>query len=288
MTMTARRPVGELLREWRERRRLSQLDLAIQADVSARHLSFVETGRSRPTAAMILRLSDQLAVPLRERNVLLLAGGYAPAYAQHSLDAPELQTVRAAMRQVLAGHDPYPATVVDRWWELQEANTGVALLTEGCAADLLTPPVNALRLSLHPDGMAPRIINLSQWRAHLLTQLMHRARTLADDRLAELHAELSGYPGGADDAVPPDGVVLPLRYRAGDCELALFGIYAKVGTATDVTVEELTIESFYPADAATAAWFRQRGPAPGSRRPGRPRPAGARSAAAQAGPDPES
>jgi transcriptional regulator with XRE-family HTH domain len=257
MTMSARRPVGEQLREWRERRRLSQLDLAIQADISARHLSFVETGRSRPTAAMILRLCEQLAVPLRERNVLLLAGGYAPAYAQHGLDAPELQTVRAAMRQVLTAHEPYPAIVVDRWWDMQELNSGAALLTQGCAEDLLAPPVNALRLSLHPDGMAPRIINLAQWRAHTLSQLMHRARALADERLAELHAELSGYPGGTDDAVPSDGVVLPLRYRLGDTELALFGIYASVGTATDVTVEELTIESFYPADAATAAVFQR-------------------------------
>jgi transcriptional regulator with XRE-family HTH domain len=254
---TGRRPVGELLREWRERRRLSQLDLAIQADISARHLSFVETGRSRPTAAMIMRLTEHLAVPLRERNVLLLAGGYAPAYPQHSLDAPELDNVRAALRQVRAGHEPFPAVIVDRWWDLQDANSGIAVLTEGCVPELLSPPVNVLRLSLHPHGMAPRIVNLGQWRAHLLTQLRHRARALADHRLTELHAELSGYPGGLDDAVPSDGVVLPLRYRLGDRELALFSISASVGTATDVTVEELAIEAFYPADAQTAAAFRQ-------------------------------
>jgi transcriptional regulator with XRE-family HTH domain len=256
MPDAARRPVGELLREWREHRRLSQLDLAIQADISARHLSFVETGRSRPTAAMILRLTDQLAVPLRERNVLLLAGGYAPAYPQHSLDAPELDNVRAALRQVLAGHEPYPAVVVDRWWELQDANSGIALLTEGCAPDLLAPPVNVLRLSLHPDGMAPRIANLGQWRGHLLTQLRHRALALADERLSELHDELTGYPGGTDEPAQPDGVVLPLRYRHRGKELALFSISAAVGTATDVTVQELTIESFYPADAHTAAVLR--------------------------------
>jgi transcriptional regulator with XRE-family HTH domain len=255
MTMreAGRRPVGQLLREWRERRRLSQLDLAIQADISARHLSFVETGRSQPTAAMILRLTEHLDVPLRERNTLLLAGGYAPAYPQHGLDAPELGNVRAALRQVLAGHEPYPAVVLDRWWDMQDANSGVAVLTEGCAPDLLTPPVNVLRLSLHPDGMAPRIVNLGQWRAHLLTQLRHRARILADDRLTALHRELAGYPGGADEPVPPDGVVLPLRYRRGAQELALFSISAVVGTATDVTVEELAIESFYPADEQTAA-----------------------------------
>jgi transcriptional regulator with XRE-family HTH domain len=259
MTMHApgRRPVGELLREWRERRRLSQLDLAIQADISARHLSFVETGRSRPTPAMILRLTEQLQVPLRERNVLLLAGGYAPAYPQHGLQAPELEGVRAALRQVLAGHEPYPAVVVDRWWDMQDSNSGIAVLVQGCAPALLEPPVNVLRLSLHPDGMAPGIVNLAQWRAHLLTQLRHRAAALGDQRLSELHDELLAYPGGFDEAPQADGVVLPLRYRHDGRELALFSISAAVATATDVTVEELAIESFYPADAETAAALRQ-------------------------------
>ena len=146
---------------------------------------------------MIVRLAEQLGVPLRERNTLLLAGGYAPAYPRHGLDAPELANVRAALRQVLTGHAPYPAVVIDRWWDMVDANSGVALLTSGCAPDLLTPPVNVLRLSLHPEGMAPRIVNLAQWRSHLLTQLRHRARALADQRLADLHAELAGYPGGA-------------------------------------------------------------------------------------------
>jgi transcriptional regulator with XRE-family HTH domain len=259
-TMTAPaaggRPVGELLREWRERRRLSQLDLSIQAEISARHLSFVETGRSRPTSTMIMRLTEQLDVPLRERNALLLAGGYAPAYPQHGLDAPELDSVRAALRQVLAGHEPYPAVVVDRWWDLMDGNAAVAVLSEGCAPELLNPPVNVLRLSLHPDGMAPRITNLAQWRGHLLTQLQHRAAALGDRRLSELHDELRGYPGGADVPASPAGVVLPLRYRLGDDELSLFSISAVLGTATDVTVEELHIESFYPADAATSRVFR--------------------------------
>jgi transcriptional regulator with XRE-family HTH domain len=250
------RPVGELLREWRERRRLSQLDLASQADISARHLSFVETGRSRPTPTMIIRLTEQLEVPLRERNALLLAGGYAPAYPQHGMAEPELESVRAALRQVLAGHDPYPAIVVNRWWELLDGNAAVAVLTDGCAPGLLEPPVNVLRLSLHPDGMAPRIANLPQWRAHLLTQLRHRARALGDQRLDELHDELLGYPGGTAEAVSPAGVVLPLRYRRGDQELSFFSISAAVGTATDVTVEELAIEAFYPADTGTAAALR--------------------------------
>jgi transcriptional regulator with XRE-family HTH domain len=258
MTMQApgTRPVGQLLREWRERRRLSQLDLAIQADISARHLSFVETGRSRPTPGMILRLTEQLEIPLRERNVLLLAGGYAPAYPQHGLQAPELGSVRAALRQVLAGHEPYPAVVIDRWWDMLDSNSGIAVLVGGCAPELLEPPVNVLRLSLHPDGMAPRIVNLGQWRAHLLSQLRHRAAALGDQRLSELYDELRKYPGGSDEAHPPEGVVLPLRYRHGDSELSLFSISAAVATATDVTVEELAVESFYPADAATAAALR--------------------------------
>jgi transcriptional regulator with XRE-family HTH domain len=261
--MTARtasgRHVGELLREWRERRRLSQLDLSIRADISTRHLSFVETGRSRPTPTMILRLTEQLEVPLRDRNVLLLAGGYAPAYPQHGFDEPELAEVRAALRQVLAGHEPYPAVVVNRWWELLDSNAAVFVLTEGCAPWLLEPPVNVLRLSLHPDGMARRISNLAEWRGHLLTQLQHRARALADQRLADLHDELLGYPGGADEVYAPTGaVVLPLRYRLGDQELSFFSISAVVGTATDVTVDEVAIEAFYPADAETATALRTR------------------------------
>jgi transcriptional regulator with XRE-family HTH domain len=147
--------VGQLLREWRERRRISQLDLSIQADISARHLSFVETGRSQPTSGMILRLSEQLDVPLRERNALLLAGGYAPAYPEHSLDEPELARLRVALRQILTGHEPYPALVVNRWWEMLDGNAAVAVLTEGCDPVLLMPPVNALRVSLHPGGMHP-------------------------------------------------------------------------------------------------------------------------------------
>jgi transcriptional regulator with XRE-family HTH domain len=259
----AGRPVGELLRQWRERRRLSQLDLSIQAEISARHLSFVETGRSRPTPAMIMRLTEQLGVPLRERNALLLAGGYAPAYPQHGLDAPELASVQAAVRQVLAGHEPYPAVVVDRWWDLLDSNAAVAVLTEGCAPELLEPPVNVLRLSLHPDGMAPRITNLAQWRGHLLTQLQHRAAALGDQRSRDLHEELRGYPGGTDGPASPAGVVLPLRYRLGDDELSLFSISAVLDTATDVTVQELHIEAFYPADAPTAKILRWLADPPG-------------------------
>jgi len=248
----ATRPVGELLREWREHRRLSQLELSIQADISTRHLSFVETGRSKPTPEMILRLGEQLDVPLRERNVLLLAGGYAPAYPQHGMDEPELESVRAALSQVLTGHLPFPAVVINRWWELVDANSAISVFLDGCAPELLEPPVNVLRLSLHPDGMAPRITNLPQWRAHLLTQLHRRADALSDQRLRDLHAELSELPGGLATAPRHTDVVLPLRYRVGERELSFFSIAAAVGTATDVTVEELHIEAFYPADQETA------------------------------------
>ena len=204
------RPVGELLREWRERRRISQLDLAIEAEVSARHLSFVETGRSRPTPAMILRLTEHLGVPLRERNTLLLAGGYAPAYPQHGLDEPELTSVREALRQVLTGHEPYPAVLVDRWWELVDGNAGLGLLIEGCAPWLLEPPVNVLRLALHPEGMAPRIGNLAEWRGHLLTQLQHRAKALGDQRLRSARRALLS--GGMAEATSPADIV---RRRTG-------------------------------------------------------------------------
>src|ERR1700735_1679073 len=166
--------LGQLLREWRERRRLSQLDLSIQADISARHLSFVETGRSQPTSGMTRRLSEHLDVPLRERNALLLAGGYAPAYPEHSLDEPELTRLRAALRQILNGHEPYPALVINRWWEMLDGNTAVAVLIDGCDPALLEPPINALRVSLHPAGMASRIVNLPEWRAHVLERLQRQ------------------------------------------------------------------------------------------------------------------
>lgn len=206
---------------------------------------------------MIVRLTEQLEVPLRERNSLLLAGGYAPAYPEHGFDEPQLGAVRAALQQVLAGHEPFPAVVVNRWWEMLDANASIGLLTAGCAPGLLEPPVNVLRLSLHPGGLAPRIENLPQWRAHLLTQLQHRARAMGDQRLHELHGELLGYPGGLAETPSPTDVVLPLRLRDGDTVLSFFSIAAAVGTATDVTVEEMSIESFYPADDDTAAALRR-------------------------------
>lgn len=245
-------PVGQLLREWRGRRRLSQLDLSIQAEISTRHLSFVETGRSRPTPEMIIHLSEQLDVPLRERNALLLAGGYAPAYPEHTLEEPELASVRAALRQILAGHEPYPALVVNRWWELLDGNAAVAMLIKGCDPGLLTPPVNVLRLSLHPDGMASRIANLPEWRAHILERLQRQAGVTGDPRLAELYAELLAYPGGAAERPAVTDVVVPLLVRHGEAELAFFSMTAVVGAPRDITVAEIAIESFYPANAETA------------------------------------
>ena len=244
---------GDLIREWRQRRRLSQLDLAIAANVSSRHLSFVETGRSKPTSDMILRLAEHLDVPLRDRNALLLAGGFAPAYPERRLDEPELKAISHALGRVLTSHEPYPAVVVNRWWELVDANSGIAQFTRHVSSELLESPVNVLRLSLHPAGMSPRIINLPEWRAHLLTRLHRQLEATGDPRLAALHDELAGYPGGDDKAPDRTDVVVPLRYRADHTELSFLSITAVIGTPMDITAEELAIESFYPADDRTAA-----------------------------------
>src|SRR5262245_49697276 len=205
MVVTATRPpVGALLRDWRRRRRLSQFELALEAGVSSRHLSFVENGRSRPSAEMVLNLAERLEVPLRDRNQLLLAAGYAPAFAQRELDAPELGPVREAIDQVLRGHEPYPALVVDRHWGLVAANRPIGALVAGVDEQLLEPPINVLRLSLHPAGLAPRIVNLPQWRAHLLERLAVDALVSGDPALAVLRDELASYPGGAsDDGLDP-------------------------------------------------------------------------------------
>jgi transcriptional regulator with XRE-family HTH domain len=260
VAVPASRPaVGSLLREWRQRRRLSQLELALSSGVSSRHLSFVETGRSRPSAELVLLLAEQLDVPLRDRNQLLLAAGYAPRFAEHDLDAPELGPVREAIDLVLRGHEPYPALVVDRHWGLVAANRAVEALIAGVAAHLLEPPVNVLRLSLHPDGLAPRIVNLRQWRAHLLERLAREAFASGDPALAALHEELRSYgepePGG-DVALAAADIAVPLRLRQGEAELSFISTKTTFGTALDVTVAELSIESFFPADEATAAAVR--------------------------------
>jgi transcriptional regulator with XRE-family HTH domain len=256
----AQQPVGALLREWRERRRLSQLELALEADISTRHLSFVETSRALPSRALLLRLAEHLDVPFRARNQLLLAAGYAPAYRETPLDAAEMSTVRAAVRQILTGHEPYPAVVVDRDWHLVDANRSLALFLHGVAPALLVPPVNVLRVSLHPDGMAPRIVNLGEWRAHLLARLHLQIATAPDPGLDDLYGELRAYP--CDRPTPdielpgPGDLVVPLRLRHAGRELAFLSTVATFGTPLDITVAELVIESFFPADAETATFLR--------------------------------
>jgi transcriptional regulator with XRE-family HTH domain len=246
--------VGPLLREWRVRRRLSQLELALEAGVSARHVSFIETGRSNPSADMVLRLAGKLDVPLRESNRLLLAAGYAPRYGALAFEAPEMDPVRRAIDRLLAAHDPYPAVVVDRHWELIAANQGAGLLTAGAAPELLEPPVNALRLALHPDGVARRILNLAEWRVHILERLERQARLTGDPALDALLAELRGYPGGESHDPREHDVFVPLRIAGpGGEELRFLSTVATFGTAVDVTAAELAIESFFPADDATAA-----------------------------------
>jgi transcriptional regulator with XRE-family HTH domain len=248
-----------MLRDWRRRRRISQFDLALESGVSARHLSFVETGRSRPSAQMVLHLAEQLDVPLRDRNQLLLAAGYAPAYAERELDAPEMGPVRDAIEQVLHGHEPYPALVVDRHHGLVSANRALAVLIAGVPEQMLEPPVNVLRLSLHPEGLAPRIANLGEWRELLLSRLAREAVASGDPALAALHEELVAYPGGdAGARVDPafGDIAVPIRLRHGDSELAFLSTRTTFGTAVDVTLAELAIESFFPADLATAETMR--------------------------------
>ncbi|MFF4771698.1 helix-turn-helix domain-containing protein [Microtetraspora fusca] len=254
------RPIGVLLRQWRERRRLSQLDLSIQAEVSTRHVSFMETGRSAPSREMVLHLAEHLDVPLRERNHLLLAAGYAPVYTESTLDSPQLAAVRDAIGKLLAGHEPYPAVVVDRGWNLVDANTGLRMLADGIAPELLS---NVLRASLHPDGLAPRIANLGEWRAHLLGRLKRQITLTGDAELAELYAELREYP--CDQPEPevelpgPGDIFVPLRLRRGDRELSFFSVVATFGTPLDVTVAEMMIESFFPADEETIRFLRDVG-----------------------------
>ena len=251
---------GDLLRDWRRRRRLSQLALSLDAGISARHLSFVETGRAQPSRQLVLHLADELQVPLRERNRLLLAAGYAPIYEERALDDPAMAQVHEAIQLVLDGHDPYPALTVDHGWALVAHNRGAALLMVGLPEDLLAPPLNVLRASLHPDGLAPRILNLAQWKAHLLERLERQIALTGDPALRTLHEELDGYP--APDADPgkediaPNEVVVPLRVLVGDHELRFFSTVTTFGTPVDITVEELSIESFFPADRATAEALR--------------------------------
>ena len=261
--MSQTQTIGDHLRSWRQRRRMSQLELAVDAEISARHLSFLETGRARPSREMVLKLAEHLNVPLRERNTLLVAAGFAPKFQERALDHPSLAAARQAVELVLAAHEPFPALAVDRHWTMVAANKAVAPLLTGIDAALLKPPVNVLRLSLHPKGLAPRIANLGEWRAHLLQRLRQQIEASADETLSALLEELKLYPahGAASGRAqaPRDyaGIVVPLELVTPSGTLAFFSTTTVFGTPVDVTLSELAVEAFFPADAATALALRR-------------------------------
>ncbi|MGI5438917.1 helix-turn-helix domain-containing protein [Streptomyces shenzhenensis] len=253
--------IGPLLRAWRERRRLSQLELALRAGSSARHLSFIETGRARPSEEMVLRLAEHLDVPVRERNALLLAAGYAPRYPETPLDDPALDALRDGMERLIGGYEPYPALVVDAGYTVVAANRGVALLLEGVPEALLAPAPNAMRLTLHPQGLAPRIRNLREWRGHLLAQMERQIALHRSDALRELYEEVAAYPVPAhaeeeEPAGPVAHFALPLRIEHEGRVLSFVSSIATFNTPMDVTVAELAVETFLPADPATAKYLR--------------------------------
>ena len=249
-------PLGVLLRTWRGRRRVSQMDLAHQAGVSPRHLSFLETGRAKPSREMVLHLAEQLDVPLRDRNGMLLAAGFAPAFRESDLSSPEMTPVREALELVLAGHEPYPAVVADRRWELVMANAAAGLFLEGVHPALLEPPVNVLRLTFHPDGLGSRIVNLGEWADHTLGRLAREAMVTGREHLVELEAELRDLVAAQGAYTPvPEHDPLPaitLRLATHEGELAFIATVATFGTPIDVTLDELAIEAFLPADRRTA------------------------------------
>ncbi|WP_049654838.1 helix-turn-helix domain-containing protein [Kitasatospora sp. MY 5-36] len=260
--------VGPLLRGWRVRRQLSQLQLALRADSSARHLSFVENGRSRPSRELVLRLAEELDVPVRERNALLLAAGYAPHYPETPLDDPSMAALRGGLERLLAAHDPYPAVVVDGSFRVLAANRSLGLLLAGVAPHLLEPPFNAIRITLHPDGLAPRIVNLRQWRRHLLERMERQLELVRAEPLRRLYEEVRGYPEPAGDPAdePADDradgpaaygspFALPLRIRYEERVLSFLSTIATFNTPLDVTVSELAMETFLPADAETVRFL---------------------------------
>jgi transcriptional regulator with XRE-family HTH domain len=256
---TAQRPVGEHIREWRTRRRMSQMDLALEAEISTRHLSFMETGRAQPSRDMLLHLAEQLEIPLRERNVLLVSAGFAPIFPERSLADPELAAARRAVDVILKAHEPYPALVVDLRWNLVAANAAIEPLLAGVDPELLAGQPNVMRLSLHPKGLAPRIVNLGEWQGHALERLRRQVELTADAGLADLIEELRSYPRApTPDRRPEDygNVVIPFQLMVGDTMLSLFGTTTVFGTPVDITLAELTLETFFPADAATAEALR--------------------------------
>jgi len=262
----APRPFGDYLRHWRQHRRLSQLDLAQEAEISARHLSFVETGRSVPSREMVLRLAERLDIPLRERNALLVAAGYAPMYRERPLDDPALSAARQAVELILKSHEPYPALAVDRHWNLVAANNMLPYLLDGADPSLLQGQVNVLRLSLHPQGLAPKIVNLAQWRNHLFERLRQQIHATGDATLAALLEELRGYPvpeGAGDLHMDGEhlGVAMPFRFRSSYGVLSFISTTTIFGTPVDVTLQELAMETFFPADGMTAEVLRKLSPA---------------------------
>jgi transcriptional regulator with XRE-family HTH domain len=250
--------IGDHLREWRQRRHLSQLDLAVDADISARHLSFVETGRAAPSRDMVLKLAERLDVPLRERNVLLVAAGFAPAFPQRSLDDPALKSARQAIDRVLKAHEPNPALAVDRHWNLISANRMVAPLLDGVPERLLGQPFNVLRLAFHPEGLAPRTVNLAEWCAHLLERLHRQCEATADPELIKLYHDLKAFPIPARAGpLPTDTVAIPFKMRYEGEVLSFFSTTMVFGTPVDITLSELALETFFPADDVTAERMRK-------------------------------
>jgi|HubBroStandDraft_1064217.scaffolds.fasta_scaffold29029_2 transcriptional regulator with XRE-family HTH domain len=256
------RPVGHLIREWRQRRRLSQLDLACDAEISTKHLSFVETGRAQPSREMLLHLADRLAIPLRDRNVLLNSAGFAPTYQERSLDDPDFGLARQSIDLLLSMHEPNPALAVDRHWTMAAANKAVGHLIAGVDPLLLTPPVNVIRLSLHPAGLAPRVINLVEWRRHVIDRLRQQIDVTGDSVLADLVEEVRDYPlpaGSSGRARPRDHemVAVPFQLMTVHGPLSFFSTTTVFGTPVDITLSELAIEAFFPADQATTAVMRR-------------------------------
>jgi transcriptional regulator with XRE-family HTH domain len=250
--------VGEHLRDWRQRRRLSQLEFAAEADISTRHLSFIETGRARPRREMLLHLAERLDIPLRERNTVLVSAGFAPVFSEKSLDDPALSAARAAIDLVLKGHEPFPAIAVDRYWNMVSANGAIAVFMEGVDEDLLAPPINVVRVGMHPRGMAARVVNGQEWRTHILTRLRRQVETSADRDLAALLEEVSAYPApiGARPREPDHGVFIPLKLKTSKGVLSFLSTMTTFGTPTDVTLSEILLEAFYPADEETARALR--------------------------------
>lgn len=263
MTQSAQ-SIGALVRTWREQRQLSQLHLATEAEISQKHLSFIESGRAAPSREMVITLAEHLDVPLRERNTLLLAAGFAPVYRDRPLDDPALMRARAAIDQLLKAHEPFPAMAVDRRWMLVSANAAVAPLMSGADPELVKPPVNVIRLSLHPRGLAPLIVNLGEWRAHLIERLRRQLRLTRDAAIDALLKEVTAYPGAggkrAEHGAPsdPEAIVVPLKLRTHGGVLSFFSTVTVFGTAVDITLSELSLEAFYPADEATAAALKGR------------------------------